>query len=342
MDVALLGQLGQQPDPSAALWPAILGSAVPVAIWLWFFYRRDRYDPEPKRLLLGLFLLGALPVAFLAGVVNAVFAAVVGGFLTAAVVAPVGEEALKYLGFRLPTRRSRHFDEPVDGMIYGTTVGLGFAFAENVDYLISGYLGVDAFTGEALDFCTPGVECLTIISIARGLGPTLLHATASGVAGYHLSQRVLAGRRGAVRRGLLAAVGLHAVWNVSSGVVPFAFLVLIVVFVVLYLVLARRALAASPHRVAQLDDRRHGLEHLAHDGMLVACPGCSRPQRLVQRRCSVCGTPLAPRRAPAQVVCGHCGRLRPAVGRFCIWCGARADSGPTPLGGEDASAGPGR
>ncbi len=36
----------------------LLAAYVPSLAWLWFFHSRDRYQREPRQLLLNLFLLG--------------------------------------------------------------------------------------------------------------------------------------------------------------------------------------------------------------------------------------------------------------------------------------------
>ena len=65
---------------------ALAGAVIPCLLWLWFFYSRDRHDPEPVGLIIRLFLIGALPVAFVAGIVNAVALLVIGTLLVTAFV----------------------------------------------------------------------------------------------------------------------------------------------------------------------------------------------------------------------------------------------------------------
>jgi RsiW-degrading membrane proteinase PrsW (M82 family) len=235
---------------------ALAGSLVPIAGWLWFFYTRDRYDREPKRLILKLFLVGAFPVAIVAGIVNATFAETFGVvlpaaaafLLTAVLVAPIGEEALKYLGAKLTTRRNRAFDEPVDGMIYGSAVGLGFAAAENVDYLVVAYTGAELFPGVTMG--CDGFTCFAVVAVLRGFGTALVHALCSGIAGYFLARRVLdRAPPSAAFSGLALAAGFHALWN---GLGLLAGFVALAVAGVVYWRLLRRALARSPHHGRQL------------------------------------------------------------------------------------------
>src|SRR3990170_146641 len=103
-----------------------LGTA-PAIAWLVYFYRRDRYEPEPLRHVAKFFGLGAL-VTIPAGLVN-VFAA---GFLpteyhVAVAVAPLVEEAGKFFVALLLLRGLAECDEPIDGAIYAVSTAFGFA-----------------------------------------------------------------------------------------------------------------------------------------------------------------------------------------------------------------------
>lgn len=226
---------------------ALAGSLVPTLGWLWFFYTRDRYDREPKRLIAKLFLIGAFPVGILAGIVNVAFAAVVGVVLVAVVVAPLGEEALKYLGARAGAGRHLAFDEPVDGMVYGASVGLGFAAAESVDYLTVAYTGGELW-GEPIG-CA-GLGCFAFVAVLRGVGSALVHALCSGIAGYFLARRVLDGApQGAAVGGVALAALFHALWNGTGLLLGVGVLV---AAAVVFSRLLRRALARSPHHGRQL------------------------------------------------------------------------------------------
>jgi RsiW-degrading membrane proteinase PrsW (M82 family) len=119
------------------------GSAVvPSILLFWYVHSRDK-NPEPHGPLLKTFLLGALicaPVIPLAmgleelgkGLAVGVWgAALVQAFLGAA----IPEELFKYLVLRGYVWRRHHFDEPLDGVVYGATASLGFATLENILYV---------------------------------------------------------------------------------------------------------------------------------------------------------------------------------------------------------------
>ncbi|HEY7705072.1 MAG TPA: PrsW family intramembrane metalloprotease [Acidimicrobiia bacterium] len=238
-----------------------LAGIAPAVIWMGLFWFWDRNEREPFGLIIGLFLMGFLVVAPIAGIINGVAAALFGGgsatgtlpLLVVVVVAPVSEETLKYLGARIVAFNRVAFTEPVDGMVYGTAVGLGFAAVENVTYLISTMAEIDAGT-LVFEACArlSSTQCsITTVLPIRAFGSTLIHALASGLAGYVLTRRKFANRPDLLPSstfpGLLAAIGLHAAWNLgmSTGNVLWGIAVL-VVGALTYRRLFRRCIALSP------------------------------------------------------------------------------------------------
>src|SRR5690606_26985258 len=104
----------------------------------------DRWEPEPRTAIVFAFLWGAgvsVLIALLvgAGVDNLIYA--LGGpgfgyeFFGAAIQAPIVEEGGKGLGLLIIFFAARkHFDGPVDGLVYAAWVAGGFAFTENILY----------------------------------------------------------------------------------------------------------------------------------------------------------------------------------------------------------------
>jgi len=113
-----------------------LGVVFPAFLWL------DRFEAEPKRMLLFTFAWGALVAAAGALVINTtsvlVLRTIVPDGLTVGtvVVAPIVEESLKGLAVLIiAIWRRAQFDGIVDGIVYGGISAAGFAFAENILYL---------------------------------------------------------------------------------------------------------------------------------------------------------------------------------------------------------------
>lgn len=124
-------------------WLLILAVA-PAIFWMWWFYRKDRFDPEPRGLVIKIFLLGMLPV-IPAGIFEIILfnmlPALTGTSLLAIalsnllVVGPI-EEVGKYLVVRRWALRHPAFNEPLDGIVYAAAAALGFAALENFFYLV--------------------------------------------------------------------------------------------------------------------------------------------------------------------------------------------------------------
>ncbi|REG26173.1 protease prsW family protein [Archangium gephyra] len=131
--------------------PLMLGGSavVPSLLLLWYVYARDR-NPEPRGLLLKTFLLGAaicVPVVPVAMWLESLGRAWETGVWSTALVraflgAAIPEELFKYLVLRRYVWNKPAFDEPLDGVVYGTTASLGFATLENILYVGDGGLGV--------------------------------------------------------------------------------------------------------------------------------------------------------------------------------------------------------
>ena len=117
----------------------------PALILLWYVYRRDTM-PEPTRLIAKGFFYGGLS-ALLSTLISGPLLNM--GFYTtdprtvqeavkiAFFGAAIPEETAKLLMLWLLLRNCPEFDERYDGIMYATTVGLGFAAFENVMYVIS-------------------------------------------------------------------------------------------------------------------------------------------------------------------------------------------------------------
>ena len=211
----------------------VLGFA-PALFWLWYFYVKDRYDPEPRAWILKIFLLGmasTIPLALVEGVIGVVIPS---DFLLAVLVAPVVEEIGKFLVVYLFVFRRPVFDEPVDGIVYAVTAALGFAALENFVYIFAAYSETLALPLE--------------LSIVRGILSVPGHALMSGMWGYALGQSLVTPHplaRQLVVHGLLLAIALHAAFNllVSLDIVGAA--VLVIILVPAMRLTANRKIAAS-------------------------------------------------------------------------------------------------
>jgi RsiW-degrading membrane proteinase PrsW (M82 family) len=127
---------------------------VPALLWMSLFYAQDRSEPEPRTFVLAVAALGAL----LAGAVGIPLLQVVfrvpdwirhdtmTSILGYILVVGFINEYLKYLAIRLSVFYSREFDQRVDGVVYGSAAGLGYATMLNISFVVSSG-GVDLGAG---------------------------------------------------------------------------------------------------------------------------------------------------------------------------------------------------
>lgn len=123
-----------------------LALAPTLAIVLFILYR-DKFDREPATVLFGSFLFGVLSTvpaialevgAGYFGLEETIQGTVIFVFFGVALV----EEAVKFVPLRLYSFTRRSFDEPLDGIVHGVMVGLGFATLENLLYVYENGVGV--------------------------------------------------------------------------------------------------------------------------------------------------------------------------------------------------------
>lgn len=125
-----------------------LAAILPTLLYVSLIYWVDRYEKEPWWLLAAAFLWGAIPSILIAYVFNSLLAIpfywlageATGEILAASFIAPPVEETLKgiaLLGIFFWWRQE--IDSPLDGIIYGAMVGMGFAMVENVYYFLNIY-----------------------------------------------------------------------------------------------------------------------------------------------------------------------------------------------------------
>ena len=217
----------------------LLLAIAPAVFWLWYFYRKDRYEPEPLSWVLLIYILGiavTIPVALIEGVMGAVLPE----FLIVVLVAPVVEELGKYLVVRKTVYESAEFDEPVDGIVYASAAGLGFATLENVVYVFS------------------ALETSMVLALGTGLVRAVLsvpgHVLFSAMWGYSLGKARFIPKEKrpvVIAAGLILAMASHALFNLLLfDAIGFAVLVLVVVPVLWFTVQKRidQALLSSIYR----------------------------------------------------------------------------------------------
>lgn len=175
----------------------LVSALVPSLLIMRYFHARDRY-PEPQRVLWATFGFGVLSVFGIvivftwAPLVDHIENLYARGVADAFLMAAIPEELVKLLVLVRYCARHKEFEEPIDGLVYGAAVALGFATFENLLYVADGGLGVAlmrAFTA------VPG------------------HAFSGAILGWHVSQWKFFRRREAVAIGYAWVVLLHGLYD---------------------------------------------------------------------------------------------------------------------------------
>jgi protease PrsW len=122
-----------------------LVAAAPSLALLTYFYLRDRYEREPITHLVAAYLLGAVAMLATQGLDGLLLDWISEAWLhtggeparlfDAFVLAGTVEELAKWSMLTAAIYAWREFNEPMDGLLYGVTVALGFAALENFLFL---------------------------------------------------------------------------------------------------------------------------------------------------------------------------------------------------------------
>jgi len=185
-------------------------AVLPSFLWLNFYLRKDQ-RPEPKLMVLKVFLFGMvfailalfLEMILIEGIekirLPQKFTQIIKIFFVVALI----EEFLKFLVVREAVFESKELDEPIDCMIYMIISGLGFAATENLLLLFP--LKSEVF-GKLFQ-----------VSLLRFISATFLHALSSGIVGFFIGISFFRKkeRLKLISFGLFFATLLHGLYDFS-------------------------------------------------------------------------------------------------------------------------------
>jgi RsiW-degrading membrane proteinase PrsW (M82 family) len=129
-------------------WAVALSGAIPAVIAMWIVDRLDAKRPEPaslRRLVVFAGMLSVIPAVLLetwitrdvGGTLLPLDITYQGASFKAFIVAAAIEEACKIVVIYWLVWRRPEFDERMDGIVYASRAGLGFALVENCLYLLA-------------------------------------------------------------------------------------------------------------------------------------------------------------------------------------------------------------
>ena len=205
----------------------IATALLPVFILGWWIYRKDSMRPEPLPMLFKAFLFGVgstlvtmilvTPLQVL-GLVDNEFGSVTEAMSVALFAAAIPEETAKLIMLWLFLRNNRHYDEYLDGIVYAACVGLGFAGAENILYVLMS-------------------EDWLVVGIMRALTAVPAHFAMACAMGYFYSKRHFGDRSQLTMVCILAVpIIIHWIYDAlafSEGVLPAMSVAINIMFVAL-------------------------------------------------------------------------------------------------------------
>lgn len=205
----------------------------PAAVLLKYVLIRDKYEHEPLRLVAKTFFLGS--ISTLAAIVLEFVFNIPIPFVRQFISVALIEECMKFAAVWFAAYRSPHFDDVMDGIVYGVAASLGFATVENIFYVFAGGVGT---------------------AIIRAFLSVPSHAAYGGIMGYYLGLAKLSRKQSPNReaklmlKGLLFAVALHGAFDAALENLGLLGAVLAVAVAIIswliFLRLIRDALSKSP------------------------------------------------------------------------------------------------
>lgn len=173
---ALAGRLGEI-DRTGLILIGLFLAIVPSALWIAYFYRQDRLEPEPKTKIGAVFLLAFLLTEAVGrrviddwfGIARWAAADARTALLASILIVGPTLQAIAYGAVRAIVYATPEFDERMDGIVYGTVAGLGVATLLNLRYVVDN-------AGVAL---APGSIQVATIALAQ--------ASCGGVMGYFMA-----------------------------------------------------------------------------------------------------------------------------------------------------------
>jgi len=196
----------------------LLFAILPPLIIAYYIYQKDKYEKEPKSLIVKSFLFGCIGVipaivleSFAEGLFTNLFLYV---FLGIAFV----EEGIKYFFLKKYLYKKADFNEPMDGIVYAVMISLGFATIENIAYV----------------FGHEGQEIQ--VAIIRMFSAIPAHALMGVIMGYYVGKAKfdIDNRKTLLLKGLFGAILLHGLYNYfllsKAGLGIFAIVSLVVAY----------------------------------------------------------------------------------------------------------------
>ena len=204
----------------------LLITILPSILIILFFVKSDRF-PEPTSEIIKVFFYGiflCIPAFYINTALNNIYSnmniddALVSSFLSAAPV----EEVLKFTVLYSLVYKMKDFNEPIDGIVYGVAVSLGFATLENIYYVyvLSDYFGT---TSQSL-------------AILRSFSAIPAHGIFGATMGYFFMKYTFIKRENNLALCMIVPILLHGAYNYFAGSI---FIISLLIVIISWIVLLK-------------------------------------------------------------------------------------------------------
>ena len=204
----------------------LLITILPSLLIVAFFVKSDRF-PEPSSQIIKIFMFGfflCIPAFLINTELSYIYAntdideALISSFLSAAPV----EEVLKFTVLYSLVYKMKDFNEPIDGIVYGVTVSLGFATLENIYYVfvLSDYFG-----------STP-----QSLAILRSFSAIPAHGIFGATMGYFFMKYAFIKKENNLALCMIVPILLHGAYNYFAGSI---FIISLLIVIISWIVLLR-------------------------------------------------------------------------------------------------------
>jgi len=202
----------------------LLITILPSLLIVTFFVKSDKF-PEPTSQIIKVFMYGlflCIPAYLINTELGNIYAntgiseALISSFLSAAPV----EEVLKFTVLYSLVYKMKDFNEPIDGIVYGVSVSLGFATLENIYYVyvLSDYFGT---TSQGL-------------AILRSFSAIPAHGIFGATMGYFFMKYTFIKKENNLALCMIVPILLHGAYNYfASSIFIISLLIVIISWIIL-------------------------------------------------------------------------------------------------------------
>ena len=174
----------------------LLFAIFPPLLIAYYVYQKDKYEKEPKSLIIKSFLfgcVGVIPALFLEIFAKGMFTSL---FLYVFFGIALVEEGVKYFFLKKYLFKKADFNEPMDGIVYGVMISLGFATVENIAYVLNN-------EGQEMN-----------VAFMRMFTAIPLHAACGVILGYFVGLAKFSDNKNILLyKGLFLATLVHGLYN---------------------------------------------------------------------------------------------------------------------------------